>query len=132
MGIPPRSLRDSPPAANAFLSGCGVSTVHDNEQRHPQWDLTLEIASGLWYDGEYTFVVSPEKQQKLVDVHWAALQAGRLLGVRSKVRFRGPSTFDDPTISVTVTFTDPGGLGRKRARDGFEKLLQAVREEYHR
>ena len=106
--------------------------MKDRQQRHPQWDLTLEIASGLWYDGDYSFVVSPENQQELVDVHWAALQAGRLLGVRSKVRVRGPATSQDPAITVTVTFTDPGGLGRKRAREGFEKLLQSVREEYHR
>jgi len=106
--------------------------VQDRHQRHPQWDLTLDIASGLWYDGEYTFVVSPEKQQELVDIHWAALQAGRLLGARSKVRVRGPATSQDPTITVTVTLHDPGGIGRKRAREGFEQLLRSVREEYHR
>jgi hypothetical protein len=99
------------------------------EGRDPQWDFILEIASKLWYDGEYSFAVNANVQQELVDAHWAALQAGRLLGVHAKVRVRGPSRAE-PLTMVTVTFTDPDGRSRKRASDGFARLLNSVRHEH--
>lgn len=99
------------------------------ERSDPQWDLTLEIASKLWYEGEYSFTTSPESQQRLVDVHWAALQAGRLLEVRARVRVRGPSKHNQVTM-VTVTYDDQGGRIRARAQDGIERLLDSVREDH--
>lgn len=98
----------------------------------PQWDLTLEIASKLWFYGEYVFDMDPLPSQRLVNVRWAALQAGRLLGVRAEVDVTGPFSSTDPTVTVTVTFADPGGRGRARAHEGFEALLRSVREQYKR
>ena len=64
-----------------------------------------------------------------VDLQWAARQAGRVLGGRTKVhvgRSHGPH---DPTVAVTVTYVDPDGRGLQRAEEGLEKLLRAVLAE---
>ena len=98
------------------------------EHGDPRWDLTLEIASRLWFYGEYAFQVAPNPQQELVDLHWAALQAGRLLGGRAKVKVARPFFGADPTVTVTITFADPDGRARARAQDGVDALLRSVQE----
>jgi hypothetical protein len=113
-------------------SGHGVTDMRSesNEHTDPQWELTLEIASKLWYYGQYTFDLDPSPQQRLVDVHWAALQAGRLLGVRAKINVSAPSSKTEPTVTVTIAFDDSDGRSRARAQEGFETLLRSVHEQY--
>lgn len=110
-------------------SGHGGDAMHRETDDDPQWDLVLEIASKLWYYGEHLFVVNPSPHQQLVDVHWAALQAGRLLGVRAKVTVSEPFSKTDPRVTVTITFEDPTGRVRSRAEEGFERLLHEVRQQ---
>ena len=101
-------------------------TRHDD----PQWDLALDIASKLWFYGEHTIDMDPRPHQRLVNVRWAALQAGRLLGVRAKTTVTGPFSRTDPTVRVTITFHDPDGRNRARAQDGFDALLRCMREQH--
>jgi len=110
-------------------SGHGGGTMHRETDDDPQWDLVLEIASKLWYYGEHLFVVYPSPHHRLVDLQWAALQAGRLLGVRAKVKVSCPFSETDPRVTLTITFEDPTGRVRSRAQDGFERLLHEVRQQ---
>lgn len=96
------------------------------EQQDPQWALTLEIASKLWFLGSCTLEVVPSPFQQVVNVHWAALQAGRLLGVRTRVRVIFPLDPKHPTVTVAITFDDLDGRGKIRAEEGVEKLLRSV------
>lgn len=96
------------------------------EQDDPQWALTLEIASRLWLLGSCTLEVAASPYQQVVNAHWAALQAGRLLGVRSKVKVIPPLDPKQPTVTVAITFDDLGGRGKIRAEEGLEKLLRSV------
>ena len=104
----------------------------DSGHEDPLWGLTLEIASKLWFDGRYAFEMDPLPHQRLVNVHWAALRAGRLLGVRAKVKMIGPFSRTDPTVRVTITFDDPDRRGKARAQEGLEALLRPVAEQRRR
>lgn len=97
--------------------------------KDPQWDRVIEIAAKLWIDGEYVTELDPSPTQRFVDLQWAARQAGRVLGGRTKVhvgRSHGPR---DPTVAVTVTYVDPDGRGLQRAEEGLERLLRTVLAE---
>lgn len=109
----------------------GVRTMRQDERGHedPQSDLTLEIASELWFGGSFALEVDRVPHQRLVDVRWAAQQAGRLLGVRAKVKVIGPFSKTDPTVSVIITFENSDGRARTRAEDGLEALLRSVAEQ---
>lgn len=98
----------------------------DTGHEDPQWALTLEIASKLWFEGRCTLEVVPTPHQRVVDVHWAALQAGRLLGVRARVRVVAPFDRAHPTVTMEIVFDDLDGRARVRAEEGLEKLLRAV------
>lgn len=98
----------------------------------PHWDRVIEIAAKLWIDGAYVTELDPSPTQRFVDLQWAARQAGRVLGGRTKVHTseaRGPG---DPTVTVTVTYVDPDGRGLHRAEEGLEKLLRKVLAEQSR
>lgn len=101
--------------------------------KDPQWDRVIEIAAKLWIDGEYVTELDPLPTQRFVDLQWAARQAGRVLGGRTRVHVapsRGPHA---PTVAVTVTFVDPDGRGLQRAEEGLERLLRTVlAEQAHR
>ena len=98
----------------------------------PQWELTLEIASKLWFYGEHTIVLHPRPHQRLVNIQWAALQAGRLFDVRAKASVSAPFSKTDPRVAVKITFTDPTGQAMERAQERFDHLLRSVRERYPR
>lgn len=91
-----------------------------------QRDLVIEIASRLWYDGEILYVINPMLHQQLVDLQWAAHQAGRLLGVRARVQVN-PMGLGDPRVAVSIASGDPDGRERAGAREGLEKLLREAR-----
>ncbi|RNM14034.1 hypothetical protein [Nocardioides pocheonensis] len=95
----------------------------------PQWDRVIEIAAKLWIDGQYVAEIDPSPAQHFVDLQWAAHQAGRVLGGRTRVHVgpsRGPA---DPTVTVTVTYVDPDGRSLQRAEEGLEKLMRTVLAE---
>lgn len=100
-------------------------------RRHPadpQWDLTLEIAGRLWLYGEHVVEMDPAPTQPLVDLQWAARQAGRLIGVRTQVDI-SRSAGRSPRLVVSITYRDPDGRGLVRAQDGLDALVRSVREQ---
>ena len=69
-------------------------------------DLVPVIARELQATGEYRVVLDPREAQRLVDVRWAALGAGRALGRSVKVvTSRAIETRNAP-ITVLVTFVE--------------------------
>jgi hypothetical protein len=93
----------------------------------PQWDLALEIAGKLWLYGDYVVEISPTPTQRVVDLQWAAHQAGRILGVKTILDITSHGA-KHPTVTVSITFVDPDGRGLRRAQDGLDALLRSVRE----
>ena len=91
-----------------------------------QWDLAVDIAADLWLYGEYVVELNPFTAQRMVDVHWAALQAGRLLGARAKIHVGERRHLADPRVTVSVTYLDPNGRGLERVQAGLDALLQSV------
>jgi hypothetical protein len=99
------------------------------ETRDPQWDLVIEIAARLWVDGTYVVELDPSPAQRFVDLHWAARQAGRVLGGEVRVHTSRPRGPEGRTVVLTVTYVDPTGDGMKHAEEGLEKLMRMVIEE---
>lgn len=102
------------------------------DQGDPHWDRVVEIASKLWIDGIYVVEVDASDTQRFVDLHWSALQAGRVLGGRATIDTSGARGCGDPTVTVTVRFVDPDGKGLLRAEEGLEKLLRQVLAKHPR
>ena len=104
--------------------------VHDTSgsggDRH--WDLTLDIASELWLYGEYVVELDPLPAQRLVDIRWAALQAGHLLGARAKIHITETRSVPDRRVTVRIRFVDPNGRSLRRAQEGLDALLRSVLE----
>jgi hypothetical protein len=94
----------------------------------PQWDLVIEIAAMLWVDGQYVARLEPLPTQRLVDLQWAARQAGRVLGGRANIGMSRPGAPKDRTVVVTVTYVDPTGQGLVHAEEGLEALMRQVLE----
>jgi hypothetical protein len=94
----------------------------------PHWDLTLEIAGKLWLYGEHVLEIDAHPTQKVVDLQWAARQAGRLIGVRTHLDVsRTGGT--PPRLIVRVTYDDPDGQGLVRAQDGLDALVRSVQAQ---
>ena len=69
-------------------------------------DLVPVIVRDLQAKGEYRVVLDPREAQRLVDVRWAALGAGRALGRSVKVvTSRAIETRNAP-ITVLITFVE--------------------------
>ena len=95
----------------------------------PQWDLALEIARALEMEGSYGTAVEMSDAQRVVDLRWAAHQAGRLLGMKTRVVLT-PSADGSDTVGVaTVTGMHAGGVERARAQEGVRDLLHTVQRE---
>jgi hypothetical protein len=58
-------------------------TVEPSDDPHEV--LITKIASDLRERGEYVAEVAATPNQRIVDLHWASLLAGRRLGVRTRV-----------------------------------------------
>jgi hypothetical protein len=93
-----------------------------------QWDLAIEIASELWLYGEYVVEMDALPAQALVDVRWAALEAGHLLGARAKISVTETRRTPCRRVTVSVRFVDPNGRGLQRAQEGLDALLRSVQE----
>lgn len=100
--------------------------VPSHSSPDPHWDRVVEIASKLWINGEYVVELHRPETQRLVDLQWAAHQAGRVLGGRAKVETSSSRTPEDPITRLTVTYVDSDGRGLKRAEEGLENLLRHV------
>jgi hypothetical protein len=97
--------------------------------KDPQWDHVIEIAAKLWVDGTYVVEVEPAPTQRFVDLHWAARQAGRVLGGAVQVYTSRPRGPEGRRVLVTVTYVDPTGHGLEHAEEGLEELMRMVLEE---
>jgi hypothetical protein len=104
--------------------------IHDTSEsgENPHWDLVVDIASELWLYGEYVVELDPLPAQRLVDVHWAALQAGHLLGARPRIRVTQTLRKPDPRVTVRVRYVDPDGRSLQRAQEGLDALLRSVQK----
>lgn len=62
------------------------------------------IAAALETHGSFTMRIDPLPHQRMVDLHWAAHQAGRILGIKVSVLVDRPLTATEPRADpVTVT-----------------------------
>jgi hypothetical protein len=104
---------------------------HGREASADYWSTALEIAGKLWLHGECVVEIDPRPTQRLVDLQWAAHQAGRIIGVRTKLEI-GPFGRTDPTVTVTITYEDPDGHSLIRAQDRLDALLRSVRQQQAR
>jgi len=55
------------------------------DRRSPSEELVVDIAGALSMAGEYVVRIDLQPAQRIVDVNWAARQAGRRLGIRIDV-----------------------------------------------
>lgn len=65
-------------------------------------DLVAQIVAALAESGEYVARVELMPTQGLVDFHWAALRAGRRLGLQVGIDVRLPKNDPDPRAEVRV------------------------------
>jgi len=70
-------------------------------------DLAREVARQLEDAGEYRATLDPGEPQRLVDLRWAALEAGRILGRRLQLVMTKAVQVGDGPITVRVT-ASPG------------------------
>jgi hypothetical protein len=92
----------------------------------PQWDFTLLIRGELDARGHYSTEVDPRDAQAVVDLRWAALQAGRLLGVPVKVDVSGGPDLPDSVATATVRLLDVAPREPDVSTPGLERLLRWV------
>lgn len=83
-------------------------------------DLVAEIARHLADAGEHRLTLAPGHPQRLVDLRWAALRAGRQLGRRVRVvTSRAVNTGDTPiTVRVTCAPAHRGLIPPMREESG--------------
>lgn len=92
----------------------------------PQWALTLAIRTALEMHGQFEAEVDTRDRQSIVDLHWAGMQAGRLLGTKVKVDIGPTHGPRDHTATVTVCCVADGGAGRVRVQEGLQRLRRQV------
>ena len=122
--MPSGTSSDRP--ADSLLGGECMKTTQPDD---PQWDRVIEIAAKLWVDGSYVVELDTSPTQGFVDLHWAARQAGRVLGGVAQVHTSRPRGPDGRQVEITVTYVDPTGRGLQNAEAGLEKLMRMVLEE---
>jgi hypothetical protein len=79
-------------------------------------DLVPTIVVNLDEAGEYRAVLDPSAAQQLVDLRWAALRAGRLLGRRVKVSTTQAIGTGSAPVVARVTFESGHGSAIPRQR----------------
>jgi len=95
----------------------------------PQWAFTLLVREALEQQGSFVSEVDTRDAQALVDLHWAARQAGRLLGASVKLDLSAHYGHADSIVTATVRFVETADPAeRARATEGLKKLLASVRE----
>jgi len=94
----------------------------------PQWNLALTIRTSLELRGAYVAEVDTRDAQEFVDLHWAARQAARLLGVKVQVDKSTHYGHADSIVTATVRCVEDDGAERARADEGLQRLLRSVRD----
>ena len=79
-------------------------------------DLVPVIVVNLDEAGEYRALLDPDAAQQLVDLRWAALRAGRLLGRRVKVSTTQAVDTGSAPVVARVTFASGRGSTVPRQR----------------
>jgi hypothetical protein len=87
-----------------------------NSALTPPDELVPVIAAQLDETGEYRAVLDPTALQQLVDLRWASLRAGRLLGRRVKVTTTQAATTGSAPVLALVRFTSGHRSGIPRQR----------------
>jgi hypothetical protein len=100
-----------------------------SEAPDSKWDLALDIVRALELSGRYEVGVDTGNAQHVVDIRWAAHQAGRLLGMKTRVVLADPVDTSDFTGTASVTSLDGGVADQLRARQGLSALLRSVHNE---
>ena len=72
-------------------------------------DLVREIAENLREHGAYVADVDPRPNQRLVDLRWASLRAGRRLGLRTRMHVVSGASPREPLVRITVVCVDAFG-----------------------
>ena len=67
-------------------------------------DLVPDIARHLEDEGAYRVTLDPKQHQRVVDLRWAALAAGQLLGRRVLVAMTRAINTAEAPITVRMTF----------------------------
>lgn len=93
----------------------------------PQWDFTLLIRAALETSGGYSVEVDTRDAQALVDIRWAARQAGRLLGATVTVELSSHYGYADSIVTATVRRIASDGPEQIIAEEGLQRLLASVR-----
>ena len=109
----------------------GWTRVNSNQQQaaDPRGDLAVKITLQLRLYGVHEIVIDDCTDQRLVDVRWAVLQAGRALGARPTVTLSNPAGQPPTSVTVTITSAEHADPSCTKARAGLDKLLRAVLEE---
>ena len=89
----------------------------------PGEELVDEIADHLREHGEYVANVDPRPNQRMVDLRWASLKAGRRLGIRTRIHVSKPASLDNPTVRVTVVRADRLSHAVKSAREAIRAVV---------
>ena len=102
--------------------------MEPEQQRRPdpQWDFTLVIRSALERGDTYVAEVDTRDAQAMVDIRWAARQAGRLLGVAVEVHVSAPYGHANSTSTVTLRGIEVDPSDRVMASEGLQRLLDSV------
>lgn len=101
-------------------SGTAGAVRADAASEHSLDDLVAEIARHLEDAGEHRLTLLPGQPQRLVDLRWAALRAGRQLGRPVRVvTSRAVNTGDTPiTVRVTCAPAHRGLIPPMREQSG--------------
>lgn len=98
----------------------------------PQWEFTLLIRADLVRQGRYVTEVDTRDAQALADIHWAARQAGRLLGIKVAVDLSAPFGHAGCRVTASVRRVETDEAERRRAEEGLRRLLESVRATQQR
>jgi hypothetical protein len=98
----------------------------DGRTPDPQWDFTLLVRAALETVGEYAIEVDTRDAQAVVDIRWAARQAGRLMGATVEVDLSSDDGHADSIVVATVRRIESDGPERLIAEEGLERLLASV------
>jgi hypothetical protein len=89
----------------------------------PHEDLVNEIAEQLQEHNQYTADLDPSPHQRIIDLRWASLLAGRRLGVRTRMHVTGLASSKDQLVRVTVVCVDALGHVAEVGRTAVRSLI---------